>query len=226
MSDTRAKIALSGIIATIVMVVGLFSFAPIVTGIQADSVSTTGSSMGITGHFTLVITDPDGFVKYYGQFDNAVQENTKECMIDVISTVAQGVDCTAAAAIVLGGSNAGGFAQNIGMAEPFVNTNGNSVVPFAETLVAGLRGNIAGAADNAVAVFSQTFTFGTDNFGTNPIGCVVDGIDADNLDECTVREIGLQTAGATLIARAGPTVAVPIAEAGDRIAATYTVTEA
>ena len=75
------------------MVVGLFSFAPITSAIQADSVPSTGSTMGLVGHFTLTITDPDGFVKYYGQTDNAVIENTKECMLDVISATTNGVNC-------------------------------------------------------------------------------------------------------------------------------------
>lgn len=215
MSDMRAKIAISSTIATIAVVVGMFSFAPIVSGIQADYGYPTSSSMGLVGHLTLVITDPDGNVKYYGQTDNAVFENTKECMIDLISATTQGTDCTDAANILLGGKAAPAFNEDTGMQESYANTNTNPTVAFAET-------RVVTATANAGTAFSQSFGFSIlETLATNPVGCVADS-DGDGLVECTISEVGLETAGNTLIARAGPTVA-PTAEAGDTIAATYTI---
>lgn len=213
MSDMRAKIALSSVIATIVMVIGLFSFAPITSAIQADSVPSTGSTMGLVGHFTLTISDPDGFVKYYGQFDNAVIENTKECMMDVITVAVNGVNCADVTKIVLGGSNAGGFNENTGMQALYTNTNGNNA-NFVENRDA--VGISAAGAD-----FAEDFTFSILDTVANNVGCAPDS-DGDGLEECQIIEVGIQTAASDTVARAGPTT-IPTAEAGDTINATYDV---
>jgi len=208
----RAKIAFSSVIATIVMVVGLFSFAPITSAIQADSVPSTGSTMGLVGHFTLTISDPDGFVKYYGQFDNAVLENTKECMMDVITVTTRGVSCADVTKIVLGGG-VGAFNENTDMQDLYTNTNGNNV-NFAENR------DIVGA-NNAGANFAEDFTFDILDTPANNVGCIAD-TDGDGLQECNITEVGIQTAASNTVARAGPT-AVPTAEPGDTINATYDV---
>ena len=213
MSDMRAKIALSSVIATIVMVVGLFSFAPITSGIQADSVSSTGSAMALVGHFTLTISDPDGFVKYYGQFDNAVLENTKECMMDTITATTRGVNCADVTKIVLGGDSTGGFNENTGMVDEYTNTNANRANFVENRDPVGIN--------NAGADFAEDFTFDILDTPANNAGCVAD-TDGDGLQECDIKEVGIQTAAGDTVARAGPTV-VPTAEPGDTINATYDV---
>ena len=208
----RAKIALSSVIATIVMVVGLFSFAPITSAIQADSEPSTGTTMGLVGHFTLTITDPDGLVKYYGQFDNAVLENTKECMMDVITVTTRGVSCADVTKIVLGGG-VGAFNENTDMQDLYTNTNGNNA-NFVENRDA--VGISAAGAD-----FAEDFTFSILDTVANNVGCAPDS-DGDGLEECQIIEVGIQTAASDTVARAGPTT-IPTAEAGDTINATYDV---
>ncbi len=53
MSDKRAIVALSGTITTIVMVVGLFSLASIVSGTQSDYASPSSSVLGVYCHATI-----------------------------------------------------------------------------------------------------------------------------------------------------------------------------
>ncbi len=206
---------ISGLIVSIVMVVGLFSFTPIVSGIQTDSVSPNSSVMGLVGHAIIVVTGPDGYVKGYAQTDNAVLEDTKECMMDTISGSTLGTGCGDATTIQIGGDDTTAPDEDSsGLVEPYVDTN------LTESGFAESRDSVGDP--NAGSEWSSSFTFDVDDDDTsNPTGCIPDS-DSDGLDECDINEVTLEN-GSGEIAHAFVSGTPPTAEAGDTIDVTYLI---
>lgn len=215
MSDKRVKFALSGTLATIVMVVGLFSFAPIVSGVQSDFVSPDSSALGVFGHATITVLDTDGFVKSYAQTDNAVVENTKECMIDVFSTTAAQGTCGTASSLQLGSDASVPTETSTGLGQAYAGTNTNES-GFAETRA---------AFGTESTLFESSFVFSAaDTVATNGLGCIAD-TNTNGLPECNINEVIL-LAGAIVIAHAAVSNGPVTAEAGDTVEVDYTISVA
>jgi len=86
MGKERAIIFLGTAIASLALVLGMITVLPTIT----DSTATS-SGMGISGHFTLIVADPDGTIVHYAQMDNFATDLFRSAIINTVSGEANGL---------------------------------------------------------------------------------------------------------------------------------------
>jgi len=225
MSDLRAIFAVSGSIIAVAMAITAFS----ISSIPVD----TSSFMAITGHATLTISDPDGNVKYYGQSDNAILDNTKNCFLDTLNGGAIGNNCGAGITdidigqdhLTVATDNDGGLVLNT----PYPATNAAATLANNPTIVntyaTAAAGDVVSIAVSRTTAAGNNYVFLNADSGIGT--CADDSApgpgDADTAAECIIGEVILRDAGSGRIYAHATFGGTQFAEAGDLIQATHTI---
>ena len=221
MGKTGISFAIGGSIATLVMVIGMIT---LVAG--TATTATTTSAFGLTGHYTLEITDPDGNIKAYIQTHNAPTHIFKDCLFEAYFTTMPSI--TAATCVITTATLQVGDAG-----DQLAPSDSDTILQFFYTASgAGAALATAGTSssttettvtwDNKASVITISQTdLDNSSFGSGTEGTCADISGGPGVD-CFIDETGLFDADNDLISRA--TFTPTEVSVGDQVDITLVIT--
>ena len=221
MGMRQITFAIGGSVVALVMVIGMFSIA-------ADSTTPTASTLGLYGHYAIVVSDPDGNIKAYVQSDNAPTHLLKDCLFDGY-LLSQGenevaaFDCDASSVELAVGDGGEGTHDDdsVDLFNRYTSSGNGSA-----SLQSGLSS--VGGGDETTAIYSHDtpITILQSDLDPSTTGSAGDGtcqdLDADGAEECLIDETGLFDANGRLLSSTDFTQVV--VNNGDTVDITLTIT--
>ena len=220
MSDLRAIVAIGGTIASVAIIVGIFSL------IQTTPTISETSTYGIYGHVTIKILNSDGTIKAYVQTDNAALDQFKNCALDLnVGSSLAFSTCATINQMVIGDTGDSLIPLNddaLAMSNEYTATSFRTPV-----LVSGSSATSTSTDDSAsitlrvsVSTTNEFIISATDVNGSADPSC--GDTDGDAVNECDIDEVGLKDSSGTFYARTSfnPSEVT----AGDIVEMDYTIT--
>jgi len=218
MGKVGISFAIGGSIAAVVMVIGMIT---LVAG--TATTATTASEMGLYGHYTLKVMDPDGNIKAYIQTHNAPTHLLKDCLFDgyFITTVAAFACSISSATLQVG--DAGETAPTDGdtvLGNPYTNSGSGVAAQTASTSSVASETTVTYDNTASVITISQT------DLDSSTTGSAADTACADISGgsgvDCFLDETGLFDANGRLLSHA--TFGQTEVSVGDQVDITLIIT--